>query len=794
MGFGQNSRGGGGGSRGRGGGGFRGGRGGSGDRGRGGFRGGRGGSGDRGRGGFGGRGGGRGRGGFGDRDGGGRGGGRGFGDRDGSRGGGRGGGRGFGDRDGSRGGGRGFGGRGGSRGGGRPFEGKREFMTDAVYVGAVPTDMQENDFKKLFPKATKVHVSPAEGTRPGHAFITFADDASAAAAVKQGATFKNTQLKVAFQNKRAEPQKRSVDGGDKSGPKAKKLKGDANGGKKAAGSDDDEDEDDDDESMDFEGDDDEEGGDDDDDEEDDDDDEGDSDDEEDEKSIKKTVAKMVAGGKSDKAAGKKVAADDDEDEDDDDEDDDEDDDDEDDDDDDDDEEDEEEVPKKSQKTPPASAKQPAPTAAQNKNKGKELTKPTVIDNSLQKKNKASDQTVSKKSTPAEVQKRSVDNGDKSGPQSKKLKNEPVVSAKNGLKGKGKPVEEDDEDDDDDEDDSDDEELDFDEDDSDDEDDDDEEDDDTPKKPAGKSPAVGKQAKSAAKPSLADDDESDDDDDEDDDDEDDDEDDEESAPPAKPLKSALKQTPAPAKQKSPATPAPSKQKPATPPAKSETKPATPAADKPLDKKQLFINSIKESVSVSDMKALYPKAKTVKMQKRKVGPNSHIQFAFVTFENESEAANAFKAHTQIGGEKVNISYAFAQKNPQQQPKQGDTSNVSDKKPEQKKNDNKEKKQTPPPAKKEKVKSEKQLSTNSIYVGQLPEHVTEDDIKKLFPKANKIELFPTKAKNKGVRPGFAFLTFPDDNSAAAAIKLGASLTLKDTQLKVNYQTKKATPITAE
>ena len=35
------------------------------------------------------------------------------------------------------------------------------------------------------------------------------------------------------------------------------------------------------------------------------------------------------------------------------------------------------------------------------------------------------------------------------------------------------------------------------------------------------------------------------------------------------------------------------------------------------------------------------------------------------------------------------------------------------------------------------EKQLSTNAIYVGQLPEHVVQDDIKKLFPKANKIEL---------------------------------------------------------
>jgi len=68
-----------------------------------------------------------------------------------------------------------------------------------------------------------------------------------------------------------------------------------------------------------------------------------------------------------------------------------------------------------------------------------------------------------------------------------------------------------------------------------------------------------------------------------------------------------------------------------------------------------------------------------------------------------------------------------------------------------------------------------------------------KKLFPKSNKIDLHPAKATNKGVRPGFAFVSFPDDNSAAAAIKLGPSLTLKDTQLKVAYQTKRVTPTTS-
>ena len=92
------------------------------------------------------------------------------------------------------------------------------------------------------------------------------------------------------------------------------------------------------------------------------------------------------------------------------------------------------------------------------------------------------------------------------------------------------------------------------------------------------------------------------------------------------------------------------------------------------------------------------------------------------------------------------------------------------------------------------EKQLSTNSIYVGQLPEHVVEEDIKKLFPKATKVDLVAAKASNKGVRPGFAFVAFADDNSAAAAIKLGPSLTLKNTQLKVAYQSKRPTATAAE
>ena len=85
-------------------------------------------------------------------------------------------------------------------------------------------------------------------------------------------------------------------------------------------------------------------------------------------------------------------------------------------------------------------------------------------------------------------------------------------------------------------------------------------------------------------------------------------------------------------------------------------------------------------------------------------------------------------------------------------------------------------------------KQSSTNCIYVGQLPENVQEADLKKLFPKSTNVELFPPRTTPKGSRSGFAFVTFADDNSAAAAIKLGPSLKLKNAPLKVGYQTKRA------
>ncbi len=82
-----------------------------------------------------------------------------------------------------------------------------------------------------------------------------------------------------------------------------------------------------------------------------------------------------------------------------------------------------------------------------------------------------------------------------------------------------------------------------------------------------------------------------------------------------------------KQPSSATTTPSKQKPTQVPNQQKSTPQTfkqetSSANKPLDKSQLYINSIKESITVSDMKSIYPKAKSVKMQKRKVGPNHKI----------------------------------------------------------------------------------------------------------------------------------------------------------------------------
>jgi len=124
----------------------------------------------------------------------------------------------------------------------------------------------------------------------------------------------------------------------------------------------------------------------------------------------------------------------------------------------------------------------------------------------------------------------------------------------------------------------------------------------------------------------------------------------------------------------------------------------------------------------MKSLYPKAKAVTLKKRKIGPNHKImQFAFVIFENESDCADALKAHTQIGVEKVNVSYAFAKPDEKQKP----TTTDSNRKPATPTENTNKKQQTKP--------VEKQTVTNVIYVGQLPENAEESDIKKTFPQIN-------------------------------------------------------------
>jgi len=182
----------------------------------------------------------------------------------------------------------------------------------------------------------------------------------------------------------------------------------------------------------------------------------------------------------------------------------------------------------------------------------------------------------------------------------------------------------------------------------------------------------------------------------------------------------------------------------------------------------------------MKQLYPKAKFVKLQKRKVGPNRMIQFAFVVFDNEQDCAEALNAHTEIADEKVHVSFARAQK--PQSPKTIENNK-------QQLQQSQQKVKTPPPK-----KQDVELMTNSIYVGQLPELVNENDIKKLFPKATNVEVIPATPKKTGVRPGHAFVTFADDASAAAAIKQGPTLTLKNTQLKINYRTKRPQPPVAQ
>ena len=102
---------------------------------------------------------------------------------------------------------------------------------------------------------------------------------------------------------------------------------------------------------------------------------------------------------------------------------------------------------------PVSKSAPANNNKQANNGKPTITKPTVIGNTAQKKNKPADQAPVIKPLTNEPQKRSIDNVEKSGPQAKKQKNEVPATLKkdaNGAKNgaKGKKVEDDDDDDDD----------------------------------------------------------------------------------------------------------------------------------------------------------------------------------------------------------------------------------------------------------------------------------------------------------------------------------------------------------
>lgn len=79
--------------------------------------------------------------------------------------------------------------------------------------------------------------------------------------------------------------------------------------------------------------------------------------------------------------------------------------------------------------------------------------------------------------------------------------------------------------------------------------------------------------------------------------------------------AAKQKPAPAKQET-------KSAQASKPTEASNSSVQAAGDKTLIKTQLYINLIKPSVSVADVKALYPNATNVRLKKRKVGLNRDV----------------------------------------------------------------------------------------------------------------------------------------------------------------------------
>ncbi|CAF1186001.1 unnamed protein product, partial [Didymodactylos carnosus] len=82
---------------------------------------------------------------------------------------------------------------------------EKEPVMNCIYIEPIPEHTEQNAIKQLFPKSTKIEIfSPQSKTpgdmRTGHALVTFADTAKAAAAMEEGTTLtlNNRQLKLSY--------------------------------------------------------------------------------------------------------------------------------------------------------------------------------------------------------------------------------------------------------------------------------------------------------------------------------------------------------------------------------------------------------------------------------------------------------------------------------------------------------------------------------------------------------------------------------------------------------------------
>jgi RNA recognition motif-containing protein len=74
-------------------------------------------------------------------------------------------------------------------------------------------------------------------------------------------------------------------------------------------------------------------------------------------------------------------------------------------------------------------------------------------------------------------------------------------------------------------------------------------------------------------------------------------------------------------------------------------------------------------------------------------------------------------------------------------------------------------------------------NIYVGNLSNDVTEEDLKKLFEASGQVESVNIiKDKFSGQSRGFAFVEIPNKNEALAALKEADGKELKGRAIKVN------------